>query len=340
MDLYSTQRLTNEFRVTEVLRAMRRECHRGTHGRHETEVDQVCVRVILASIDDNVVGLDVLVPELRVVVGIERDEQVTHVPHRLAHLFIAEPAGWAHRVHALGHDREGLAGHVPHDVVEPLGRHLVLKHQTELTRRVECTALTHDLRQARSVVEREDLDDDLLHLAELALREDRTLDLIGFRDVELAARTAALERTDDLVSFKHPDTLLARLISRRRRSHRFGDATLDAFERSAQTKQASRITDEEPIEAPGRTAEFVHQGPGVVLGCGPAPDDDTQNDQGCEEYTREHGAHEAQQVCYFSADESEDVSEDQERDPEDLPNKEDQRGERKGTHKDGKEYGD
>ncbi len=150
-------------------------------------------RVRAAPVHDDVVGLDILVPELVVVIGIERNQQVSHVTHRLRDLFVAQARGAAERVHPLCDERERFAGHEAHHIIKPFRGHLMLEHESELARGVQGPALSHDLGQTRTVVEREHLDNDLVDLTELALGKDGLLDLVWLGDVELAARAAALE---------------------------------------------------------------------------------------------------------------------------------------------------
>ena len=187
MHLHAPQRLADKFRIAEVFGAMGCQRHRRTHRCDESKVHQMRLGVAPMPVDDDIVGLDILVPELGVVVGIERDEQVLAIAHHRSHGIIAKPFDAAERVHPLRHHRERFTRHIAHDIEEPLGGHLVLEHEPKRTGSIERPALTHDLRQARAVLERKHLDNHLIHLAELALGKHGLLDLIGLGDVELAA---------------------------------------------------------------------------------------------------------------------------------------------------------
>jgi hypothetical protein len=126
--LHAAERLPHHLGVAEVLGAVGREGHRRPQRRDETEIDEVGAAVV----DDDVLGLDVLVPEAPAVIDRELREQVGDVARHLPHLRLAEPAGARLAVHLPRDDPEVLARVVGHHVEEPHLVHVVLEHETEL----------------------------------------------------------------------------------------------------------------------------------------------------------------------------------------------------------------
>ena len=70
--LHPAHRHPDHLRITEVLRAMGGEGHRGSKRCDQSEIDQMRAAVM----DDDVVGFDILVPETVAVIPIKRRDQV------------------------------------------------------------------------------------------------------------------------------------------------------------------------------------------------------------------------------------------------------------------------
>ncbi len=103
VDLHAAQRLAHKLGITEVFGAVGRQGHRRAERGDEPEVHEVGFGIAVLAVDDDVVGLDIFVPEPAPVVRVEDRDQVVGVSDRVLELCVIEPIAWGERVHALGH---------------------------------------------------------------------------------------------------------------------------------------------------------------------------------------------------------------------------------------------
>ncbi len=192
VDLHAAKRQPHHLGVAEVLGAVRRERHARGEARDETDVDKPA----LAAGDEHVLRLDVLVPEARAVVAIERGGQsrgpFEHAAKavRVEPLLRTEPMQRTHRL------VEVRSGEVGHRVPEASRLEAMLDDESQSRRRFHRTRLADDLRKRRALREREGLDDDAVEPVGQATSDLRG----GLRDEQPSAGSACRKRADDLVA--------------------------------------------------------------------------------------------------------------------------------------------
>ncbi|XOV75720.1 MAG: hypothetical protein ACFHWZ_01500 [Phycisphaerales bacterium] len=196
-------------------------------------------------------------------------------------------------------------------------------------------ALSHDLGHARAVLEREALDDNLIDIGDAAPLEDRQPSRVGLGDEQFPARAAALERADDGVPIELAGAL-RRLVGTRSRGHGVRNAHLDALGQAREQQEASRVTDADAVHRAGSGREFGTECASVVIGVGPACDDDVEHDQQRQSDRREDRPDDSKDITDFAGDETVKVSDDQ-TDPakehlEELDREEDQEHAQDGGH--------
>src|SRR5690606_21254283 len=210
--------------------------HGGAQGRDESEVDDVGAAVV----DDDVLGLDVLVPETAVVVGVKGFEHIADVAQDAAQGGLVEAGVASAGVLVADDGAQAFAGDVGHDVVEAFGGELVLEDQAQLLGAFECAGLADDLREAGAVGDGEGLDDNAIGAGADGLFDAGAAGGVGFGDVEPAARTAAGQRADDGVSFESAGAP-AGVIGAGGFGESGGDASFEAVERAAQADQSQGV---------------------------------------------------------------------------------------------------
>ena len=119
---------SNHLRIAEVLRPVGRQRHCRPQGRDQPEIDQMRPPVV----DDDVVRLDVLVPQPAVVVPQQRPQQILEVAKDNTQALAAEALVARFPVALAGDDAQVLALVVGHDVEERVVVHPVIEHQPQL----------------------------------------------------------------------------------------------------------------------------------------------------------------------------------------------------------------
>ena len=204
-------------------------------------------------------------------------------------------------MHLPGHDAKVLAIMEGHDIEEAMLLHAVVEYEPELLRRFQGTRLPDDLRQARTFGQGERLDDDAIRHAAL------TILLVGFGNIELAARAAAPQGADDGIAIELSGASSG-LVGSGSAGHRFGYTLFNPFQESVQQDQPERALQGQPVETCDADAAFALDGFGEMPGRRPSPDDDIEHGQWDQGDDGEDGADKTKYIADHAADELEDMN--------------------------------
>jgi hypothetical protein len=116
VDLHALECLAHHLGIAEVLCAVGGERHRGAQRRDQAKVHEVRG----FALDDDVVGLDVFVPEAAAVVAVEGLEEIGNETEGKAEAFLIEAVAATAGMQLLGDEREVLPRNVAHHVEEAL----------------------------------------------------------------------------------------------------------------------------------------------------------------------------------------------------------------------------
>ena len=306
--------------VAEVLRAVGGQGHGRLQRGDQPQVDQVHA----APGDQDVAGLDVLVPQAGAVELVEAGQEVGRVGHGQGQVAVLQALGARGAVHARGHHRELVALDEGHHVVEADRGELVLQHQAQLLGGLQGAALAHDLGQGGALREGEGLDDHLARVGVSAGLEGGELLAGGLGQEQAAARAAALHFGEDGVAGELARGRLgapagAGRSGVRRPGDHVRNPALEPLGERGQAQEADGVAQGHPVQGEQAAGQLVLDRPGVVARRPPAEDQQVEDAQRKEEERGQDSAHEAQAVHDRPAQEAEHVDEEEGHSPEGAP---------------------